>query len=74
MRGAEARSRWERALFVAAVLALVLHLIWPAFVGVLLLISFSVLDALSRRDSARSSTKAPPGAVDPDYRVAEEMP
>jgi hypothetical protein len=72
MRGAEARSRRERALFVAAALGIALHLIWPAFVGVLLMIVFSGLDLFSRPGPARAPWKAQSRAVDPKYRVAEE--
>ena len=59
-----ARSGRERALFVAAVLAIALHLIWPAFVGVLLMVALRMLDGVSRRGPAH--------AVDPESRVAED--
>ena len=54
MRCAEGYSRRERALFIAAVAALALHLIWPAFVGVLLMVAFSLIAALSRQGSSRT--------------------
>ena len=72
LRCAGSQSSGERALFGAAVLVLALHLIWPAFMGILLMVAFSALDVVSRRGAGRSPTSAPPRAVDPEYRVAEE--
>ncbi len=73
-RGAEARSSWEHGLFIAAALAVGLHLIWPAFVGALLMITLSLLDLVSRRDVARAPTRAGPRSVSLEHRIAEEMP
>jgi hypothetical protein len=69
LRFAEARSGWERALFVATALTIGLHLIWPAFLGVFLMVALSVIGALSRRGPAR----APSRAMIHVPRVAEEM-
>jgi hypothetical protein len=55
LRCAEGQSRRERALFAAALAALALHLLWPAFVGVLLMVAFRLLDALSRQGSPQTS-------------------
>jgi hypothetical protein len=66
MRGAEARSGRERALFVATVVVIGLHLIWPAFVGVLVMVAFGVIGALSRRGPVRA-------ALEPERRGIEEM-
>lgn len=74
LRCAAVRSSRERALFVAAVLAIALHLTWPAFVGGLLIVAFGLLAMMSRRSPERSPKKAQRRAVDPEYRVAEEMP
>lgn len=70
LRFAEGRSDRERALFLATVLAIGLHLIWPPFVGVLLMIAFSLLEASSRRAPVMSPSRA----LVPDHRVAEETP
>lgn len=72
LRLAEGESEWERALFAATGAVVVLHLIWPAFLGVFLMIALTVIGALSRRGAGRSSTKARSRAVDLEYRVAEE--
>ncbi|MEP7123648.1 MAG: hypothetical protein ABJE95_22160 [Byssovorax sp.] len=69
LRRAEAQSGWERGLFLATALTIGLHLIWPAFVGVLLMMVLSLLGALSRR----APVKAPSRAMI-RYRVVEEMP
>jgi hypothetical protein len=74
VRGAEARSSREHGLFVAAALAIGLHLIWPAFVGALLMITFSLLDVMSRRDVARAPTRVRLRSVNLEHRIAEEMP
>jgi hypothetical protein len=70
LRFAEARSTWERALFFATALTIALHLIWPAFLGVFLMVASSLIGALSRRDRARSPSRA----MIRVSRVAEEMP
>jgi hypothetical protein len=72
LRAAEGESGWERTLFAATVLALVLHLIWPAFLGVFLMIAFTLIGVVSRRGAGRSSMRARSRAMVRDYRVAEE--
>ena len=74
LRVAEGRSTRERALFFAAAAGLALHLIWPAFVGVLLLVAFSLLDALSRKGSSRAPLTTPLRAVGSGYPAIKEMP
>lgn len=72
MRWAEGQSSWERTLFAATVLALVLHLIWPAFLGVFLMIALKMIDVASPRRAERSPMRAPKRAMIPEYQSAEE--